>query len=79
MRRFVRAGKKRTPSLDHLVSAAEERVRYREAERLGGPKVDDQLEFGWLLDRQIGRLDALQDLVYIGSGTPELLSVDRPI
>ena len=33
-----------------------------EAERLGGLEVDDQLELGRLLDRQIGRLGALEDL-----------------
>ena len=32
-----------------------------EAERLGGLEVDDQLELGGLLDRQVGRLLALED------------------
>ena len=35
--------------------------RHVEAERLGGLEVDDQLEFGRLLDRQVGRLLALEN------------------
>jgi hypothetical protein len=38
-------------SFDHLVGAAEQRQREGEAERLGGLDVDDQLDFGGLLDR----------------------------
>src|SRR5438132_1952197 len=48
-------------SFDDLVSAGEDRRRDREAKRFGGVEVDDQLEGGGLLDRQIGRLGALED------------------
>src|SRR5215471_3333643 len=49
-------------SLDHLVGAGEDRWRHRQAERLCGFQVDDKLECGRLLDRQIGRLGSLEDL-----------------
>jgi len=56
MPRLVPAGKRPSASLDDFVGAAEQCVRDREAERLGGLQVDDQLEFHRLLDREIGRL-----------------------
>jgi len=46
----------RSALLDDLVGAREQRLRHRQAERLRGLQVDHQLEFGRLLDRQIGRL-----------------------
>ena len=38
-------------------------VRDGEAERLGGLEVDDQLELGRLLHRQVGRLLALENAI----------------
>ena len=42
--------------LDDLVGEVKDRGRDRQADRLGGFKVDDEQEFGRLLDRQIGWL-----------------------
>ena len=43
-------------SFDQLVGTTGERQRHREAECFGGLEVDDQLNFGDLLHRQVGRL-----------------------
>src|SRR5262245_43412079 len=48
-------------SFDHLVGTGEQRVRHFEAKRLRGFEIDHQLEFGWLLDRQVGRLGVLEN------------------
>src|SRR5260370_10838853 len=61
------------PLFDHLVGLRQERARHGEPERLGGLEVDHQFEFGRLLDRQIGRLGAVEDL----SGVNADLAIDR--
>jgi hypothetical protein len=48
-----------TGLFDDLVGAGKDRRRHGEAQHLGRLAVDDQLEFGWLLDRQISRLGAV--------------------
>src|ERR1700730_959149 len=55
---------KMAPSLDHLVSAREQLRRHGEAERLRSDQIDDELEFGWLLDRDVGGLRPPQNLVH---------------
>ena len=50
-----------------------------EAERLGGRQVDDQIELGRLLDREVGRLRPAQNLVDIVGGAPEQVREVRSI
>jgi hypothetical protein len=64
----------RAGSFDDAVGASLHRRWNRHAERLGGLEIDDELERGWLLDREIGRTRALQDLCYVGRRTPEHVS-----
>ena len=42
--------------LDHLIGANPNRWGYGKAERLGGLAVQDHLELGWELHREIARL-----------------------
>ena len=52
-------GRKVAPLLlDHLIGAPQQRKRKGEAERSGGLEIDEQLDLGRLLDRQIRRLGA---------------------
>jgi hypothetical protein len=59
-------------SFDDLVGACKNRLRDCQAERVGGVQIDDQLEFGRLLDRQIGGFGAVEDL----SGVDADLAID---
>src|SRR6516164_2907721 len=58
-------------SLDHLVSAQQERLWDRQAEPLGGREIDDKFESGRLLDRNIAGLRTAQNLVDQLGGAPE--------
>jgi hypothetical protein len=44
---------------DHLVCAQHEPGRNLMTDRLRGPEIDDQLEVGRLLDRQVARAGAM--------------------
>src|SRR5262245_16849554 len=52
-------------SFDHLVGDREQLGRHVEAERIGGLEVDHQFEFGGLLDREVGRIGAVENLAGI--------------
>src|SRR6516164_7894511 len=55
-------------SLDHLIGAGEDRWRDRQTQRVRRFQVDDQLEFGRLLDRQVGGLLALENAAGVFAG-----------
>src|SRR5215475_7419548 len=63
----IRLSQQHSCSLDHLVGALLEKPRYFEAERFSRLKVDHQLELRWLLNREIGRLGALENLADINA------------
>src|SRR5262249_60291016 len=56
------------------VGRAEQRRRHGEAERFGALEIDQQLEFGRLLDRKVAGLRALENLVDV-LGSPALYGV----
>ena len=53
---------------DHLVGDGNQRRRDLEAERLRRFEVNDQLECCWLLNRQVGGIGTLDDLVDVNGG-----------
>jgi hypothetical protein len=57
----------RSRSFDHFVGSGEDRWRHGQAEPLRCLEIDHQLEGGRVLDRQIGRLGALQDLAGVNA------------
>ena len=58
---------------DHLVGAQQERLWDLQTERLGSRKIDDEIELGRLLDRDVGRLRAAQNLIHESCRTAENL------
>ena len=55
---------------DHLVDAGQHRRRHGKAEGFGGLEIHHQLEPGRPLDRQVGRLRTLENLVDENGGAP---------
>jgi hypothetical protein len=45
----------------------------------GGPEIDDQLELGWLLDRDVGRLRTLKNEVDDFRAAPPLRAMIGPV
>src|SRR5207244_11256742 len=58
-------------SFDNLVGAGDERRRNGYADDGGGLEIDDQLEFGCQLHRQIGGLGALKNPIDVARRTLE--------
>src|SRR6516225_403530 len=69
----------RAGSFDDLVDADEDRRWDRQSERLGGLEVDDQFVMGGLLEGQLGRTGAAQDLVDQGRTALEIVAEHRAI
>src|SRR6266849_9075007 len=69
---------RRRRSFDYLIGSQQERRRDRQADGLGRPVVDHQLELCGLLDREVSRISPLQDLIHVGGGAPVQVWVIRP-
>jgi hypothetical protein len=57
----IRQQQKWNNSFNHLVCTREWHWRHGDAERFGSLEIDDEIELGRLHDRQIGRLDTLEN------------------
>jgi len=59
--------------LNHLIGSSEQRLSDCQAKRLGGLEIDEHLEFGGLLNRNITRFGSAKYLVDDFSSAPELI------
>jgi len=66
-------------SFDHHISTQQNRVGNLDAERFRGFHVDDQLELGRLLHRQVGGLCAFEDFINEGCRAPPVIKEVWPI
>jgi hypothetical protein len=65
--------------LHSLTSSAVEISEIRMESRLGGLRIDDQLESRELFDRQIGGICAFQYLVDVTNGLVEIIGAGRSV
>src|SRR5438876_6468608 len=65
-------------SPNYMIRLPYQGLRQCQAEGLRGLQIDDELEGAGLLDGQIARLGALQDLLDVSSGAPPLVGGIRP-
>src|SRR5438552_4149903 len=64
-------------SLDDLVGACEERWRHGHFQCPRRPEIDDQLEAGWRLDREFGRVRPFENPIDERRGPTEQVGVVR--
>src|SRR5262245_53636742 len=71
-KRMSAMGQKRTSaSIDHFIRTQQECFCNLQSEHLGGGRIDDKVELGWLLDRQVCRLRTSQYFVDILGRAPK--------
>src|SRR6516225_38477 len=75
----IRLSQQHSCSLDYLVGGGDELLRHLEPERMRGFEVDDKLEFGRLLDRQVTGPFTLEDAIDIGRRLPVCLEHLNPV
>ena len=66
-------------SSDHLIRSRQHVRRNRQTNLLGGFQINNQLEFGRLLDGQVGRFSSFENLVHIVCEAPVLIVVVRRV
>jgi hypothetical protein len=64
---------------DHLVGAGKQRGRDGNSERFGCLEIDHQIELGRLLNRKVGWLCALENLVNVASGSAKIVNLIWPV
>lgn len=64
---------------DHLVGACQHGLGNGEAKRLRGLEVDNQFLLDWCLDRQVGRLLALEDAINVTGRASKLVDPIRSV
>src|SRR5215813_11645376 len=69
----------RLPSFDHLVGGHEQLVWNLEAQRLGGLEVDHKFILGRCLHREVARLFALENAIYIPRRPPKQIDQIDPV
>src|SRR5262245_6710645 len=63
-------------SFHHLGGGGKQRRRHLQAERIGSREINEEIEFGRLLDRELGWLRSAQNLIdQVGSSAPHVSPV----
>ena len=60
-------------SFKYPVGRQQDRLGHLEAERLCGLEIDNEIELGWLLDRQIARICPVEIFVHVRSRATDIV------